>query len=596
MKLLHLIFILTVFPFLLLGCFDSQEKVVDAGVSTARHINDRDAFAQSIVIGGLEYVEGNCPVLITVSDGGNIGARARDACIEHVSRYLLDEVFKMTGYRPYYIYAHNGQVDHNQKTVQSAEYHSLIKGYLDTIKEKYKTGFYLDLHTHTDENDFIRTFDDGQKFKELLEEHSKTKAFVKDDCGYSIKTHDIAGVTSIQLDVGIKKFATKNHDLYFHVREVVRTIIDILKPEFDMYEKMDDKINVGVYFDNGSPGRMRDAIIGHCSMDQEIRVFDLNARQIRNGYLKYCDVLVMPGGEGSIQSKTLEEKGRRNIVNYVENGGGYYGICAGAYLGAEVEQGFEQFKYLELIPAVPDHHGHGWARGAAMMNLKTTVEGEKYFPKLDRFTCDYFQGPVLSIHGDVSKCKVLVQFAGSVDHKIPESKDFMPGMAAIVVGKRKEGTVVLCSPHPEETAGLYFLVPRMVRIAANKPQRDYKLINPNRYKNTFDYDDEWYKKLEVLCKKINDNNLLPHLRVEAFKELDACAPLRRVPHGLKGLYQERETQLRKVFLDALVRNYDYHILSDLKLNLALSTNKEIRADLLETINHLNSLKNENYKH
>src|SRR5690606_30709410 len=54
--------------------------------------------------------------------------------------------------------------------------------------------------------------------------------------------------------------------------------------------------------------------------------------EIRNGVLKDYDVLIMPGGSASLQSKNLEEKGREVIREFVRNGGGYVGICAGSYL------------------------------------------------------------------------------------------------------------------------------------------------------------------------------------------------------------------------------------------------------------------------
>ena len=60
----------------------------------------------------------------------------------------------------------------------------------------------------------------------------------------------------------------------------------------------------------------------------------VNADDIRGEALAKFDVLVCPGGSGSQQSKTLDTEGRRAILNFVKKGGGYIGICAGAYLAS----------------------------------------------------------------------------------------------------------------------------------------------------------------------------------------------------------------------------------------------------------------------
>jgi putative intracellular protease/amidase len=46
------------------------------------------------------------------------------------------------------------------------------------------------------------------------------------------------------------------------------------------------------------------------------------------------DLVVFPGGSGSRQAAALEQEGRGAVWRFVEAGGGYLGVCVGAYLAA----------------------------------------------------------------------------------------------------------------------------------------------------------------------------------------------------------------------------------------------------------------------
>ena len=50
--------------------------------------------------------------------------------------------------------------------------------------------------------------------------------------------------------------------------------------------------------------------------------------------LAQFDLVVFPGGSGSRQAAALEQEGRGAVWRFVEAGGGYLGVCVGAYLAA----------------------------------------------------------------------------------------------------------------------------------------------------------------------------------------------------------------------------------------------------------------------
>lgn len=56
---------------------------------------------------------------------------------------------------------------------------------------------------------------------------------------------------------------------------------------------------------------------------------------IQNGIPQNIDMLVMPGGADRPYVNKLNGRGNDNIRSYVENGGTYIGICAGAYYACQ---------------------------------------------------------------------------------------------------------------------------------------------------------------------------------------------------------------------------------------------------------------------
>ena len=64
----------------------------------------------------------------------------------------------------------------------------------------------------------------------------------------------------------------------------------------------------------------------------QVCVTRVKAADWTNIDLKPFDAVVFSGGSGSAQAEAIGEAGRNNVREYVRGGGGYLGICAGAYL------------------------------------------------------------------------------------------------------------------------------------------------------------------------------------------------------------------------------------------------------------------------
>ena len=64
----------------------------------------------------------------------------------------------------------------------------------------------------------------------------------------------------------------------------------------------------------------------------QLEVSRVTTADIVAGKLDEFDVLIHPGGSGSKQGNDLGEDGRQQVRQFVSQGGGFLGVCAGAYL------------------------------------------------------------------------------------------------------------------------------------------------------------------------------------------------------------------------------------------------------------------------
>jgi glutamine amidotransferase-like uncharacterized protein len=174
----------------------------------------------------------------------------------------------------------------------------------------------------------------------------------------------------------------------------------------------------------------------------------ITSREIREGGLAGIDVLIMPGGSGSKQAERLEESGLREIREFVRAGGGYVGICAGAYLASS------QYDWsLGLINARVWDRAH-WDRGGGEVCLRMTDPGTELLGQEGSVPVHYNQGPLLVPHdeADLPGYQVLAVFETEVATKGAQP-GAMAGTHAIIRSTFGQGRVICYSPHPEVTGG-----------------------------------------------------------------------------------------------------------------------------------------------
>ena len=172
---------------------------------------------------------------------------------------------------------------------------------------------------------------------------------------------------------------------------------------------------------------------------------------ICEGALEQFEVVIFGGGSGHGQADGLQAAGRRAVRRFVRNGGGYVGICAGAYL-ATANYAWS----LALIEADSIDRKH-WRRGKGQVEIELTPRGRKFFqgdgPAAFQI---YFQnGPILAPadSDDLSPYRVLARYRTGIG-KDGADPEIMIDTPAIVMGRFGKGRAVAFSPHPDMTDGL----------------------------------------------------------------------------------------------------------------------------------------------
>ena len=177
--------------------------------------------------------------------------------------------------------------------------------------------------------------------------------------------------------------------------------------------------------------------------------------------LKPFDVVVFSGGSGSAQAEAIGEAGRDNVREYVRGGGGYVGVCAGAYLACS------NFSWgLGILNA--ETVSSKWKRGQAFVDLELTDEGRKLLGDVKgTFKVRYHNGPIIKPAGstDLPAYTPVTLFRSEIaGYGSPAG--VMVNSPAQAIGAFGKGRVFISSPHPENTPGLENLIPRGVLWAA----------------------------------------------------------------------------------------------------------------------------------
>lgn len=170
-------------------------------------------------------------------------------------------------------------------------------------------------------------------------------------------------------------------------------------------------------------------------------VESVKAETINNGGLDNFSILCIPGGDMYQYAQDISSGGKENIRNFIRNGGGYIGICGGAYFASEkvVWQGNQlPMTPLELFPGTAEGPSDEIAPYPAYAMCEVNIVGPTHpitQSEPDSAWMLYYWGPML-IPSENADVAILGKYE-SVDQ---------PAMLAFDYGF---GRVFLIGTHPE---------------------------------------------------------------------------------------------------------------------------------------------------
>ena len=224
-----------------------------------------------------------------------------------------------------------------------------------------------------------------------------------------------------------------------------------------------EKLWIAVYDAPGTAGPGIPKLHEHFDNHTSIELVRVSPADIAAGVLNQFQLVIFSGGSGSAQSKSLGEKGRQAVRQFIQEGGGYVGICAGSYLACD---GFSWgLKVLDAKTV-----SSKWKRGRAMVKIELSKPGHNLLGKLTHpADIKYANGPILAPANSaaIPDFQPLAFYRSEVAEN-DSPKGVMINSPAVVSGLFGKGRVVCFGPHPEQTPGMEPALWRSLLWAANR--------------------------------------------------------------------------------------------------------------------------------
>lgn len=243
-----------------------------------------------------------------------------------------------------------------------------------------------------------------------------------------------------------------------------------------------ERIKVGVFDGFGGAQTCIWETIAAVQLDPEMDVRAITVADIANNVLDSLDAIIIPGGSGKRQYMNLGAENQKRIKDFVASGKGAVGICAGAYLFSSTpDYNCLWLNGEQAIDIEHDNRGHGLAK------FTLNEQGKKIFPELshrDTSYVIYYEGPVFVKNPSCSiENNVLAIMQSDVHEEGNAPANMTNNKPFFVANEFEKGRVFSTIAHPEATAGMMWLIPRMVRWTLDKPLISYKeaVVQPDLF-------------------------------------------------------------------------------------------------------------------
>lgn len=351
--------------------------------------------------------------------------------------------------------------------------------------------------------------------------------------------------------------------------------------------KTEDRMRVGIFDTNGdSPGCITDAYEA-LRIDAQIDPEIIGAATIMSEAIMDYDLILFPGGSGKAQTIKLGQLGMQRVQDLVtQHGKGVLGICAGSYVLSQTE-GYPSLDLsgFQAIDIEHDHRGHG------LVKFAMTDAGKKLFPELadqDIYYSKYYEGPVLTFPEEAKYAGMSLSTMLSDVHTVEGTPTNMtnnrPFITATQAGR---GRVVTFVGHPENTPGMRWMIPRMVRWALNKEMVAYgeEVVRPQIYNREILFTKERLEKQDTYYEMLWGTADEKCEAIEKLVELSAWSAKKKVI----GLIRDANAQVRLTAARAIVELERTDALSDLEVAAETETNPAVKQEMQKLVLQLQSM-------
>ena len=342
------------------------------------------------------------------------------------------------------------------------------------------------------------------------------------------------------------------------------------------------KIKVGVFNGNGAGAVSVIETIEALKIDKGIDAYAIAPYDIINGKLNETDAIIFPGGSGSKQLNSLGKNGKQKVIDYIKNGGGAIGICAGAYMMCQTE-GYPSLKIGDVKHLDRAHYN----RGRGLIEFKLNDEGLKIFPEFKdqpQFI-QYYDGPIMAPLNQEKSFRKVAEYVTDIHPNEGDPVGLTPGKLFMYHQNYGKGKIFAIGGHAESTPGIRFMIPRMARwVTGNElVSYDAKWIHPDKNHKAILFDKSLKKTEKQLFWQLFEND--PAVQIQA---MDSLYALRSRPavRWNKGLLRDSNPKVRAEAARLLIQAEYTDAFNDLKASYKVETDPDTKKELKSAIDFL----------
>jgi hypothetical protein len=254
-----------------------------------------------------------------------------------------------------------------------------------------------------------------------------------------------------------------------------RDCVDVMTPRATSGPDAGGGATYVALYDGAGTGASRDEIADVVDAAPDMVLHHLGPADMTEAVLRQFHVVVFPGGSGSGQARAIGPEGGRSVREFVEEGGGFLGVCGGAFLASAHYSWSLKLIDTSVLTGALEVEGKGrkqmWYRGkAARVKMQLTSEGKDLFEGIpEHVELKYQNGPIVSPkrHPGLPPYTTLAHFRSEKVLYEPQ-RGTMKDTPAIVSARFHEGRVMSISPHPEASEPLHPIITASIRWAASR--------------------------------------------------------------------------------------------------------------------------------